>query len=84
MSIYAPNFGFNELTDSARHPELVAQDRIDAAKYADNIVCTSWGLQTIRDLLNRKMYTSSGYRNPILNKKVGGSKTSKHQGWQVS
>lgn len=79
MSIYAPNFKFNELTNSASHPELVTQNRIDAANYADNLVCTSWGLQAIRDLLNRKMFTSSGYRNPVLNKKVGGSLTSGHQ-----
>ena len=79
MSIYAPNFGFEELTDSANHPELVPQNRVDAKQYADNLVCTSWGLQSIRDLLGRPMATSSGYRNPKLNKKVGGSETSKHQ-----
>ena len=79
MSIYAPNFGFEELTDSANHPELVSQNRVDAKQYSNNLVCTSWGLQSIRDLLGRPMATSSGYRNQKLNKAVGGSETSKHQ-----
>ena len=84
MRTYAPNFGFDELTDSAGHPELVAQNRIDAIDYSNNLICVSWGLQAIRNLLNRKMFTSSGFRNPVLNKKVGGSPTSgivtgKHQ-----
>ncbi len=79
MSVFAPNFQFEELTYSANHPELVPENRVSAQKYIDNLLCTSWGLQSIRDMLGKKMHTSSGFRFPPLNKAVKGGANSKHQ-----
>lgn len=41
-----------------------------------NILCP--GLEQIRELLGKPILISSGYRGPVLNSAVGGSKSSQH------
>ena len=72
------NFTFAELTDSKKHPELVAQNRLDAVKFLPQIEANIRNLEVLRSILNVKMKVTSGFRNLALNTAVGGSKTSSH------
>lgn len=72
------HFGFYELTDSTRHPELVPQNRIDAMAYQKQLKYLACAHEEIRAVLGVALDMSSGYRNPKLNKVVGGSPTSGH------
>lgn len=36
------------------------------------------GMQEVRDLINAPIHVSSGYRSPMVNAAVGGSRTSQH------
>jgi len=73
-------FSFDELTNSVDHPELVHQNRIDAEVYLASGIKLSFLLELIRKLLgNERITTSSGFRNPELNKAVGSkAKSSSH------
>ncbi len=70
------NFTIYELINSSGHPELVEYPskeviaRLQA--FCENV------LQPIRDRWGR-IRVSSGYRNPVLNKAVGGVSNSVHQ-----
>ena len=72
------NFKLNELIYSStaevnrinNYPSLVEIDNLRAL--CENI------LQPIRDKWGSTLYVNSGYRSPILNRKVGGAPTSYH------
>ena len=72
------HFSFMELTDSQKHPELVAQNMIDARAYEKQLKYTAFTLEEIRRVLEVPMKITSGFRNGALNKAVGGSPTSGH------
>lgn len=70
-------FTFEELTNSANHPGLVAKNREDAMKYINAGKRLSKLLESIRHYLGDKPLTvTNGFRNLELNKAVG-SKTTK-------
>ena len=83
----APNFSFYELTNSAKHPTLVAKNRlyVMAAPKADlipsrlvTLVALAAMLQRVRDGFNRALVVHSGARCPDLNAAVGGRPDSQH------
>jgi len=73
-----PHFSFNELTNSSSHPDLVEQNRSDAKYFLKQLKYTACTLEEIRTLLGTPLKVSSGFRNGLLNKAVGGSPTSGH------
>jgi hypothetical protein len=69
---YSEFFSFLELTDSKKHPELVANNREYAKKYINSGKRLSKLLETTRHILgDRGMITNSGCRDPELNTAVG-------------
>ncbi len=69
-------FTFEALTNSANHPELVAQNRIDANRYVNAGKRLSKLLESIRHILgDAPIKVNSGYRNMLLNKAVGSKVT---------
>lgn len=79
-------FSFAELTNSASHPELVSQNRIDAKAYRLAGKRLSKLLESIRHILGDKpLKVNSGYRNPSLNKAVGSkAKSSAHMRFEAA
>lgn len=80
MESFSEFFTFKELTDSAGHPEMVAQNRLDAKQYLLAGKRLSKLLESIRHILGDKpLKVNSGFRNERLNKAVGSkSLNSKH------
>lgn len=78
MTMLSKNFSFEELTNTTSYPKLLDANRDDAMSRMAELQMTANGCQAIRDLINAPLNCSSGYRNPALNKAVGGSTTSKH------
>lgn len=72
------HFTFNELTDSDEHPELVEQNRRDAAGFMKQLKYTASTLEEIRAVLGVPLKVTSGFRNGALNKAAKGSPTSGH------
>lgn len=72
------HFSFNELTDSENHPELVVANRVSAQVYLKQLKYVAATLEEVRAVLGVPMKVTSGFRNPALNKAVGGSATSGH------
>lgn len=72
------HFSFNELTDSENHPELVVANRVSAQVYLKQLKYVAATLEEVRAVLGVPMKVTSGFRNPALNKAVGGSPTSGH------
>lgn len=72
------NFTFEELTDSARYPNLVAKNRELARQFEKRLRYVAATLEEIRAILKCRIHVTSGYRFSDLNKAVGGSVTSKH------
>ena len=72
------HFSFIELVDSKSHPELVSQNMVDARGYEKQLKYTAYTLEEIRRVLGVPMKITSGFRNGVLNKAVGGSPTSGH------
>lgn len=72
------HFSFNELTDSYNHPELVVANRVSAQAYLKQLKYVAATLEEVRAVLGVPMKVTSGFRNPALNKAVGGSATSGH------
>lgn len=71
MEGFSKYFTFEELTDSEGHPELVAQNRIDAKRYALAGKRLSKLLESIRDILGDKpIKINSGYRSKALNTEI--------------
>jgi zinc D-Ala-D-Ala carboxypeptidase len=73
------NFSFSELTRSTSHPELVPVNQKEAEAYLDNLrnQCT-YLLQPLRNLLNKPITVTSGFRGETLNSVIGGTPTSDH------
>jgi len=71
------HFSFEELTTTS-HTNLLMQNRLEAKAHFPVLLCTADMLEKIRTLLNTPLTITSGFRNFILNRKVGGSKTSRH------
>jgi len=81
--MYAPNFSKQELT----HSNFAVKNGIDNTpneSESRNLVRLSWFLQAIKIGISNELNTevkirvSSGFRNSVLNAKIGGSKTSFH------
>lgn len=74
----SPHFTLAELT----HSQTASRRGIDnrptdtALDNMRKILCP--GLEQIRELLGKPILISSGYRGPVLNSAVGGSKNSQH------
>lgn len=66
------NITFDEMTDSAGHPDLVAQNRVDARRFMEPICATARMLQKVRDHYGRAVIVHSGFRNDALDAAVGG------------
>jgi len=72
MNGFSEYFTLKELTDSEHHPEMVAQNRLDAKQYLLAGKRLSKLLESIRHILGDKpIKVTSGYRNARLNKAVG-------------
>lgn len=80
MDNFSEYFTLKELTDSVSHPEMVAQNRLDAKQYLLAGKRLSKLLESIRHILGDKpLKVNSGFRNERLNKAVGSkSLNSKH------
>lgn len=80
MERFSPYFTLKELTNSSGHPEMVAQNRLDAKQYILAGKRLSKLLESIRHILgDNPLKVTSGFRNEQLNKAVGSkSKNSKH------
>jgi zinc D-Ala-D-Ala carboxypeptidase len=80
MDNFSEYFTFKELTDSTSHPEMVAQNRLDAKQYLLAGKRLSKLLESIRHILgDTPLKVNSGFRNARLNKAVGSKSTaSKH------
>ena len=72
------HFTFEELTDSANHPELVEQNRIDAQQHIKKLRYVAGTLEEIRAVIDCKVKVTSGYRNLALNTAVGSKPSSSH------
>lgn len=71
------NFSFYELTNTS-HKELLEKNRAYGATLKDNLNLLGILLQDIRDGIGKPITISSGVRCLELNKKVGGTKDSRH------
>lgn len=72
------HFSFNELTGTS-YTELIDQNRIDAKNRIKQLKYIAGTLEEIRHVLSVPLRVTSGFRNETLNRKVGGSQTSKHK-----
>jgi len=73
------HISFEEMTDSKSHPELVAQNRIDAESYIDNLRRSADLLEIVRAHFEQPVIVHSGFRNDRLNAAVGGAAKSQHR-----
>lgn len=71
------HFTFDELT-STSHNELLEANRESAKAFMKQLKYVAAALEEIRAVLGVPMKITSGFRNPALNKAVGGSPTSGH------
>ena len=71
------NFTFDELT-STSHNELLEANKESAKAFMKQLKYVAGTLEEIRAVLGVPMRITSGYRNGVLNKAVGGSATSGH------
>lgn len=74
---YAPHFTEAELTFS----QTATRNGIDNAIPDDlrpNLIRLSWWLEYLREIVQKPIIITSGYRCPYLNNAIGGSKTSAH------
>lgn len=76
------NFTLDELTVSET-AERMGIDNEPPEDIVDNLRALASALQQVRDVLgNRPIVVTSGYRSPVVNRLVGGSRNSAHvQGW---
>ena len=76
----SPFFSFYEMTDSRKHPGLVAQNRIEALPLKSKLSAVAFTIaEPIRHYYGRTIFITSGFRGPALNAAVGGRPTSQHQ-----
>lgn len=73
----SPHFTLIELTFSA-YAQRHGIDNTPPDKLLPNLQRLADGLERVRLLLDAPIVIESGYRNPILNSWVGGSRTSAH------
>ena len=71
-------FKFIEMVKSAKADEFNIDNWPKDADIMDNIIFTMECLDKIREDYGLPLYITSGYRCPVLNKKVGGKATSQH------
>ena len=71
------HFTFEELTNTS-NVELLEANRESAKAFMKQLKYVAGTLEEIRAVLGVALDMSSGYRNPKLNKVVGGSPTSGH------
>ena len=73
------HFTYEEFEYSRKAQELGLDNRIpsDEIRSAIRLLVVNL-LQPLRDLLQRPLIVSSGYRSPALNQAVGGAKNSQH------
>jgi len=82
---YSEFFTFDELTDSKDHKDLVEQNRKDAMIYVNSGKRLSKLLGSIREIWNKSIKATSGFRNKQLNLAVGSkAKNSAHQRFEAS
>ena len=92
-TMLSPHFSVEELTASATAKALnIDNTPTDIA--LNNLKRLARSLEMVRDYLNAPLRISSGYRSPVLNVAVGGSKSSRHcdglaadftpKGWELS
>ena len=68
------NFTLSELTyTSTNLPNIPMKTELDSL-----ILLTNKILQPLRDMYDKPIHINSGYRSPVVNKKVGGVATSQH------
>jgi len=86
MNGFSEYFTLKELTNSEHHPEMVAQNRLDAKQYQNAGKRLSKLLESIRHILGDKpIKVTSGYRNARLNKAVGSvAKNSAHMRFEAA
>lgn len=86
MEGFSLYFTLEELTNSVSHPEMVAQNRIDAKPFLLAGKRLSKLLESIRHILGDKpLKVSSAFRNPRLNKAVGSkAKSSTHMKFEAA
>ena len=72
-----PNFNLNEFT-SSNIGERVGVKNTPSIRQIGNLTYLAEQLEKIRSLLRKPITISSGFRNPELNRLVGGSETSAH------
>lgn len=86
MENFSKYFSFKELTNSESHPEIVAQNRLDAKQYLLAGKRLSKLLESIRHILgDQPLKISSGFRNLRLNKAVGSkAKNSAHMKFEAA
>ena len=80
MCHLSANFSLNEFTRSqtAARLGIPMEVPVDGQIFgALTRLCTQL-LQPLRNILGRSVYVTSGYRPPILNRKIGGSRKSQH------
>lgn len=86
MESFSKYFTLKELTNSEHHPEMVAQNRMDAKQFLLAGKLLSKLLESIRHILGDKpIKVTSGYRNARLNKAVGSvAKNSAHMRFEAA
>ena len=74
----SPNFNLDEFTQSASADRLNISNEPTAEVITSLQLLVTNVLQPLRTALGRSITVTSGYRNPAVNKAVGGVKTSQH------
>ena len=74
----SPNFNLDEFTQSASAMRLNISNEPTAEVITSLQLLVTNVLQPLRTALGRSITVTSGYRNPAVNKAVGGVKTSQH------
>ncbi|MCU1724951.1 MULTISPECIES: D-Ala-D-Ala carboxypeptidase family metallohydrolase [unclassified Pseudomonas] len=72
-----PHFTLAEMTAS----QVASREGIDNvpdSRAIANLVETCRSLETVRSLVSRPILVSSGYRSEVLNRRIGGSRSSAH------
>lgn len=72
-----PHFTLAEMTAS----QVASREGIDNvpdSRAIANLVETCRSLETVRTLVSRPILVSSGYRSEVLNRRIGGSRSSAH------
>lgn len=74
----APNFWLSEFLHSETAVRLSIDNTPPQTVLANLEAIVGPGMQRLRDILGVPIVISSGYRSPVLNRHIGGSKTSAH------